>query len=339
MLFEIKQREALIKSTVPTTLYFGGGTPTILESGYLEKIMDKIFQITGNTFEEITIESNPDDLSIEKLKEILALGFNRLSIGIQTFNETFLNFTNRAHTKEEALQSYEDARKAGFDNINLDLIYGIPGSTMADLEEDLNQIRRLYPEHISIYGMTIEENTAFGRWLKKGDLIKQTEEDEASYYNKILKFMGDVGYDHYEISNFSLPGYKSLHNSGYWNLSPYIGIGPGAHSFDGKDRWWNISNNAQYIKHIEQGKSFFEVEKYNPVERINDYILTSLRTKEGIDTLFLLKKFNHDIINQSKKVIEVYREGGFLYLENKRLGLTSKGKLISDQISSDLFID
>ncbi|MDH5597835.1 MAG: radical SAM family heme chaperone HemW [Cyclobacteriaceae bacterium] len=339
LLMEISLREKLLRDLRPTTLYFGGGTPSILESKYLAKIMQKIIQITGDHFEEITIESNPDDLSLNKLKEIRSMGFNRLSIGIQTFNENLLQYINRAHTREDALRSFEDARHAGFENINLDLIYGIPGSTQNDLVNDLVKINELHPEHISIYGMTIEENTVFGRWLKKGELIKQSEDNEAVLYERILSFMVEAGYSHYEISNFSLPGYKSRHNSGYWDLSPYIGIGPGAHSFDGENRWWNISNNARYNKLLEEGKAFFEVEEYNPKDRINEYILTSLRTMEGINTDFLNKKFNHDINSQSKKVIETYVEGGFLSFNTGRLSLTRKGKLISDQISSELFID
>lgn len=234
------------------TIYFGGGTPSILESNEIEKLLHSIhYNFKISTGPEITLEANPDDLSVSKLKELKSLGINRLSVGIQSFNDRILKFLNRAHNSIEAIKCIENARTAGFENISFDLIFSIPGQTITDLDEDINKAIALDPGHISVYSLTIEEKTVFGNWNRKGKFHQMTDEDSAGQFDLIISKLEENRYEQYEISNFCRDGNYARHNSSYWKNINYLGIGPGAHSYNGTNRQFNISNNHKYMKSIE----------------------------------------------------------------------------------------
>ena len=246
------QSDFLGKDTI-YTVYFGGGTPSLLGYDHLKKLMRVIqFEYDLSSNPEITLEANPDDLTQDKLAMLYELGVNRLSIGVQTFNDEKLKWMNRQHTGQEAIETFYAAREAGFENISLDLIYALPSNNHDLWLSDLKQMIRLRPEHISSYCLTIEPNTAFGNWLGKGKIMSIDEDQAAEQFEILLEHMRRHGYEQYEISNFTQPGYESQHNSGYWKDEKYLGIGPSAHSYNGKFRKANVSNNAKYIKSLHE---------------------------------------------------------------------------------------
>lgn len=320
------------------TIYLGGGTPSILEAPLLERIFNKLhalFSIEG--FAEITLEANPDDLTDEKLLLFRSLGINRLSIGIQTFDDRLLHYLNRVHNREQALLSYERARAAGFVNISIDLMYAIPGQTPGGWLNDLEQTLALAPAHISAYCLTIEERTAFGHWLKTKTLQPVPDEEAADYLQVLMDTLTAHGYEHYEISNFAKPGYQSRHNSSYWKQVPYLGIGPGAHSYNGNSRQANISNNYRYVQAILAGEIPAQVEPLTREEKINEYILTRLRTSWGVDTRQLKQDFNFDLIGKNTELLARLTANGFVSITDGIIKLTPPGKLLADKIAADLF--
>ena len=258
---EIKQRNTYLTEEV-NTIYFGGGTPSLLTENELQAILETTnenFKVSENA--EVSLEANPEDLDHEKLQSIKKCGVNRLSIGVQTFSENRLKWMNRAHTSDQAIEAYENSRKSGFENISLDLIYAIPEGGSVLWESDLKKLTDLQPEHISLYGLTIEERTVFGSKRKKGEMIEVTEDEAANQYLSSMEILTKKGYEQYEVSNFCKPGFESKHNSSYWSGAPYLGVGPGAHSFDGKSRRFNMRNNAKYIKLLESGQPYYESEQ------------------------------------------------------------------------------
>jgi oxygen-independent coproporphyrinogen-3 oxidase len=294
------------------------------------------FQISENA--EVTAECNPDDLSIAKLKGLVNIGVNRLSVGIQSFDDNVLSYFNRAHTAAEAISCIADARRVGFENISLDLIYGIPGQ---DNEAWLTTIRKacaLNPEHISAYALTIEEKTVFGRHYSKGKLTPLPEDRVADHFEILMKEMETAGFEHYEISNFSKSGKHSRHNASYWEQKPYLGIGPSAHSYDGKSRQYNISNNSLYIKSIVAGEVPFEKESLGPETLINEYIMTRLRTSGGLDLSRLKELYAFDLLAVHGRYVESLIRMGKVGITNNVLRLSNQGKLLADKISSDLFV-
>ncbi len=320
------------------TLYLGGGTPSILEAPLLERIFNKLhalFSIEG--FAEITLEANPDDLTDEKLRLFRSLGINRLSIGIQTFDDRLLHYLNRVHNREQALISYERARASGFSNISIDLMYAIPGQTPGGWLKDLEQTLALAPAHISAYCLTIEERTAFGHWLKTKKLQPVPDEEAAEYLQVLMDTLTAHGYEHYEISNFARPGYQSRHNSSYWKQVPYLGFGPGAHSYNGNSRQANISNNYRYVQAILAGEIPAQVESLTREEKINEYILTRLRTSWGVDTRQLKQDFNFDLIGKNTELLARLTANGFVSITDGIIKLTTPGKLLADKIAADLF--
>ncbi len=320
------------------TIYFGGGTPSILELKEIEKLINSIhhnFKI--KTQPEITLEANPDDLSASKLRDLKSQGVNRLSVGIQSFNDRILKFLNRAHNSTEAIKCIENARMAGFENISIDLIFSIPGHTIIDLDEDINKALALDPEHISVYSLTIEEKTVFGNWNRKGKFHQVTDEDSAGQFDLIISKLEENKYEQYEISNFCRDGNYARHNSSYWKNINYLGIGPGAHSYNGTNRQFNISNNHKYMKSIESGTVPAETEYLTKKDLANEFLLTTLRTKWGCDLQKLKELYSYDlIISQQIKLSELIREE-LIIMKNESLFLSRKGKFLADSIISDLF--
>lgn len=333
------QRNFFEPSTTIQTLYFGGGTPSLLTREEMKGIMNSLhqhFQIATNA--EITFEANPDDLTIEKLNDLKQLGINRLSIGIQSFDDEVLQFLNRAHQAQAAISCVEDARKAGFKNISIDLIYAIPSQTDDQWLNNIDKALALSPEHISSYSLTIEDNTVFGRWKSKGKLKALDDEIAARQLELLVTKLQAAGYDQYEVSNFGKPEYYSQHNSSYWQGQHYLGLGPSAHSYNGIVRQFNIANNHIYLKSIREGKVPYEVEVLTKENKINDYLLTTLRTSWGADLQWMIDNFHYDLMKEQKNYIQDLLQHQLATLENDTLILTPRGKLLADKISSDLFV-
>jgi oxygen-independent coproporphyrinogen-3 oxidase len=320
------------------TIYWGGGTPSLLTRTEIKSILDTIrstYRIAADA--EITLEANPDDLTPLSLKELKEVGINRLSIGIQTFTTERLKLLNRVHDGASAVKSFYDAREAGFNNISIDLMYSLPGETNGDWKQDIFQAISLSPEHISCYSLTIEEKTAFGKWAAAGKLKPEPDEVSAWHLEILMDELCRSGYEHYEISNFAKPGLYSNHNSNYWRGVNYLGVGPSAHSFNGESRQFNISNNHAYVKAIQAELIPFEKEVLSRENKINEYILTSLRTSWGTDLEFLNRMHGYELIAENREYISQLLRNQLITLENHILKLTNRGKLLADKISSDLF--
>ncbi|MBS1545703.1 MAG: radical SAM family heme chaperone HemW [Bacteroidetes bacterium] len=336
---ELSLQKDYLRGQVMGTVYLGGGTPSLLTFQELKHLLASIhenFTITAGA--EITLEANPDDLQPWKLEELKSLGINRLSIGIQTFDDRLLEFLHRAHKGDEAMQSVLDARRSGFDNISIDLIYGIPGLTNEYWKETIRKALALSPEHISGYALTIEERTVFGHQLKKGKFPVADEEIVAQQFEILMDEMDTAGYQHYEISNFCKPGRMAVHNSNYWKREHYLGIGPSAHSYRGDSRQFNVKNNAIYIRSIDQGALPFEKEILSSEDQINDYILTSLRTSWGLNALTLLEEWNDDLWTRASAQLHGLIDAGMIEFADPILRLTRKGKLLADKITEDLMV-
>lgn len=320
------------------TIYFGGGTPSILNKKQLEKILNTIHKNYTIDLKELSLEANPDDINKEKIKDWLSLGIERLSVGIQTFDSATLKFLNRCHNEEEAIRSVQLCKELGIENLNLDLIFGIPESDDNLFRHDLKKIIDLNPNHVSTYCLTIEEKTVFGKQHKKGILKSFPDENASSQYLEICETLISKGFDHYEISNFGKPGFYSKHNLSYWQNKTFIGVGPSAHSYDGKNRYINISSNAKYIYKISNDLDFFETEALGPENIYNEQILTKLRTMWGIDLEKIKNDFGQDQLNKLHKLATKWIISNDLVLEENKLVLTKKGKLFADSICGDLFI-
>lgn len=335
---ELEHRKDYLKTNVVNTIYFGGGTPSLLKDESLAAIFNcitKLFRLAPRP--EITLEANPDDLTCEKLTFFKSLGISRLSIGIQTFNDTLLDFLNRANNSTQAKASVEMARTAGFDNISIDLIYAIPGQHNDIWLSDIQCALRLNPEHISGYALTIEEKTVFGKWQKSAKLKPVADDLAADQLYLLMDQLEANGYEHYEISNFARPGYYSQHNSNYWRQVYYLGVGPGAHSFNGISRQANIANNHIYIKKIREGSIPAEIELLTRQNRINEYILTALRTGWGLDSKKLQEDFDYDVLGKNRQVLNRLEAAGYITVSNHIVRLTRPGKLLADKIAADLF--
>lgn len=336
---ELKSRHLENNTPSIDTIYFGGGTPSLLTSSEISRIIETIhnhFKVAGHA--EITLEANPDDLTAAKLKELRSSEINRLSIGIQSFRDQDLKFMNRAHNAQEADRCVKTAQDLGFENITIDLIYAIPGLAKADWINNINTALRLNVPHISSYCMTIEEKTVFGNREKKG-LLKPTEDDHAlEQYMLLSSILRESNFIHYEVSNFAKEGFESKHNTSYWSGKPYLGVGPSAHSFDGiSTRRWNVSNNAIYLKKIYDNDIYFESEFLNNTERYNETVMTSLRTANGINTDQIKSQFGVDMKTEFAQEISEYQSAGWLISEEKKIRLTEEGFFRGDTIASDFF--
>ncbi|QKG58575.1 radical SAM family heme chaperone HemW [Hymenobacter sp. BRD128] len=321
------------------TIYFGGGTPSLLTGDELARIFEAIhnyFPVAPQA--EITLEANPDDLSPAKLAELAASPINRLSIGLQSFHEPHLRLMNRAHSAQESGQAVRAAQAAGFENISIDLIYGVPAPSHDSWQEDLARLFALNVPHVSAYALTIEPDTAFGRRLKKGTFVAPPDEFVATQFEMLLSQLRANGYEQYEISNFCRPGRESRHNSNYWRGVPYLGLGPSAHSFDGRSRQYAVANNPQYVAAVlERGEVPATVEQLSPLDQANEYLLTTLRTSRGCDLAHLRDALGLNLLAGRADYLASLTAQGMATLEGDVLRLTDAGKLLADHITLELF--
>lgn len=334
---ELELRKEYLKAEAVETVYFGGGTPSLLSVNQLESILGKIDQLFPGTKSEITLEANPDDLAQEKLAGWKSLGIDRLSLGIQSFHDQILKEYHRAHTAKESQQAIELARKAGFEKFSMDLIYGFPHEDHSLWKSDLSRALELDPGHISAYALTVEPKTVLGNWTKKGKFKPADEDFVAEQFEWLQEQTDRFGYVQYEISNFGKQGQFALHNTNYWMGSSYLGIGPSAHSFDGVDRGFNPSSNPVYVKAICSGQIPFVIEPLEPVDQINEKILTSLRTIWGLNMDLIKDQFDVDIRTEKKQEILSLEKQGWLITQGNTLSLSRKGQLLADSIASELF--
>lgn len=330
--------ESYLGDEIIETIYFGGGTPSLLNKEELNKILfclNKHFAVEPAA--EITFEANPDDISSQKLKEWKDAGINRLSIGVQSFNDEHLVWMNRAHSAKQSLSALEASKKEGFDNISIDLIYGVPGMSIAQWVLNLKQAKELDIPHLSCYALTVEPSTALQRMIQQKK-IKDVDPDlQAEQFQLLTSWAETNGYEQYEISNFAIPGMRSRHNSSYWRGKKYLGLGPSAHSFNGSSRQWNVANNTLYIQSIKKNILPVEREILTPVQQLNEYIMTSLRTAEGINASYVEKQFGKDAVRHISELAHNYIYDGKIKYINDAFQLTQTGKFFADGIAAALF--
>ena len=337
ILQELALRKDYINRETLDTIYFGGGTPSLLSQKDLALIFEKINQLYSiHEKAEITLEANPDDLSKEKLAALKNTPINRLSIGVQSFFEADLQFMNRAHNATEAKTCIQNAQAIGFNNLTIDLIYGSPTTTNSHWEQNIQTVLDFEIPHISCYCLTVEPNTALEHFVKKGKAEAVDEEKAAQQFEILMKRLKTAGYEHYEISNFAKPDWHARHNSNYWLGATYLGIGPAAHSFNGTSRQWNVAHNAKYLQTIQANEPAFEKEILSKEQQYNEYILTALRTKWGCD-INRIAKWGIDFKTHFKKISDNYIIGGLIQQKNNIFTLTDKGKLLADKIAMELF--
>jgi oxygen-independent coproporphyrinogen III oxidase len=339
ILRELELQQGYLDGKPLDSIYFGGGTPSLLDLKDLEQIFGKIYALhTLVPNAEITLEANPDDLTKEKLRDLKNhTPVNRLSIGIQSFADADLRWMNRAHNARHARGCLDEALAAGFQDLTLDLIYGAPTTSDAQWAENLRLAFEYELPHLSCYGLTVEEGTALGAFVRKGQQPPVDEERAAGQFEYLVEATALWGYEHYEISNFAKPGRYARHNSSYWSGEPYLGVGPSAHSFDGASRQWNIANNALYIKSIEAGTLPFEREVLTPEQRYNEYVMTAIRTMWGVDTA-KIGTFRPDVKEHFEQRIVAWLQKGYVEQEDGKYKLVTSGKLLADRIAADLFL-
>jgi oxygen-independent coproporphyrinogen III oxidase len=320
------------------TIYFGGGTPSLLNNDDIKILLSVIRDnYTISERAEITIEANPDDINKEKLSGWKAAGINRLSIGIQSFKEKDLQWMNRIHHTTQAFESILLAKDAGFNNFSVDLIYGTPGLTDQEWKINVEKVIDSGAPHIACYALTVEPNTALQKMIALKKKTNIDTDQQASQFLLLMKWLKEAGYEHYEISNFAKPGYRSRHNSSYWQGKKYIGIGPSAHSYNGISRRWNVANNTLYIQSIKNNIIPFEEEELTNVDRINEYIMTSLRTMEGVDLKIIEENFSLQERKRIENDVTNYINKKMIIYKNEKLVLSDEGKLFADGIAADLF--
>ena len=332
------QKDYLGKETI-STIYFGGGTPSLLSETELMSVFEMLhreFVIAPTA--EITLEANPDDITKEKINELKHTPVNRLSMGIQSFFDEDLKLMNRAHTSKEAETAVKLSQDKGFENITIDLIYGIPTLTNQNWKHNLNTTFDLEVKHISAYCLTVEPKTALAHQIKTGKISNVDEQQSSEHFEMMLDEMNKHGFTQYEISNFCKPGFHSKHNSSYWLKENYLGLGPSAHSFNGTSRQWNISNNPLYIQALLKGEMNFEKEELTSNQRYNEYVLTSLRTMWGSDLGYVETQFGIPYLTHCMAEARPYLESKKLLLKENKLFLSDQGKLFADKIASDLFL-
>ena len=337
---EIFLRKDELQNKTLQSLYFGGGTPSILSPDEIKSLIDEVLKYYSFASDiEVTLEANPDDLGKEFLKGISNSAVNRLSIGTQSFFEEDLKLMNRAHSASEAESSIKRAQDFGLENISIDLIYGSPTSNMEIWKDNLNKTIALEIPHISSYALTVEPKTALEKWVENGKVKspKEAEQNKEFFYMK--DFLKDHGFDHYEISNFGKPGFHSKHNTSYWKYKEYLGIGPSAHSYNGSElRSWNIANNQQYIKKLSSNLLAKEEEVLSEEDQFNEMIMIGLRTIWGVDLSRLKESFNDRIVEHFQTEIHAKVSEGILKIEENRLKIPEEHWFMADGIASDLFI-
>jgi len=333
---EIELKRNFLENPLIETIYFGGGTPSVLSTNQLNQIIEKlhsVFTISDNA--EYTLEANPEDLIKEKIHFWRHAGINRFSVGIQSFQEHSLKWMNRNHTSEDALNGIKRIQDAGIENISIDLIYGLPDLSEALWKSEIQTAINLNVPHISSYCLTVEDKTALGHQVKKGLATPVSDELSEMHFLILMKEMELAGYEHYEISNFCKPSFESKHNTSYWKGVPYIGIGPGAHSYNLITRQYNVSSNTEYIQQITNAKIPFTEEILTKEDRYNEYILTRLRTKWGI-LLNEIVQFEPPHLVEIQKLLLNYTENGFISETEGVYRLSQKGKLFADEITLHL---
>ena len=339
LLKETSLRQDYLGTEPVSTIYFGGGTPSLFsikELGAIINQINKLFRVEQNC--EITIELNPDDVNPDYLAGLKKLNINRISLGIQSWRDSDLRMLNRRHDSAQATMALKETFKTGFENVTIDLIYGIPGMSIHEWASNLDISFSFDIKHLSAYHLTFETGTVFGKMLEKGLITEIDEEESTSLFNILIEKAESAGFIHYEISNFGKSGYFSIHNSNYWKQVIYLGLGPSAHSFNGYSRQWNVRDLKGYIKSVNDGKSFFKREELDTKARFNEYIMTSLRTMWGIDLEYVERTFEKEgydyVVNLSGK----FKDYGLMKQDKNTLVLTNQGKMISDNIISEFMM-
>lgn len=337
---EISTRDRDHRGDLLDTIYLGGGTPSLLSHGNLEKIMESVHRyFPFHKDAEVTMECNPDDLNPSLLNFLITQGFNRLSIGVQSFHEKDLQLMRRSHHSEQAQQCVQMAADAGFKNITIDLIYGIPGQSLEEWEENIAKAILLPITHLSAYHLTYEPGTVFEHWRKKGRLVPVHEEQSLQQYRVIREMLMLNEFDHYEISNFARHDKPSKHNMMYWSGLPYLGVGPSAHSFDGTKRSWNIASLKEYMEGVNRETDIRESENLSNRERYHDYLITSLRTKWGADPELILRVFGNEMSEHFLSNSKPFLEEGVMWIREGNVSIHPEHWLITDHILKRLFMD
>ncbi|MDC0104793.1 radical SAM family heme chaperone HemW [Bacteroidia bacterium] len=336
---ELKERENFIGQEEVKTIYFGGGTPSVLNTGNISEILKEAYaQYTVNDNAEITFECNPDDLSKEYLKGLKECGVNRLSIGIQSLNDESLTWMNRSHNVTQALQAIDSAATLGFRDISIDLIYGIPMLTEDEWRQTLKRALAMPINHLSAYSLTLEENTPYNKLVQQKKYKKPNDDEASRHFEILLEEIKLAGWENYEVSNFCKAGNYSKHNTAYWQNVKYLGIGPSAHSFDGKSRHWNVRSNKEYIQKIQAGESVSESEELNTKDIVNEALLTGLRTKWGVNLAEVMEQYEYDIAATNQTQIMEWQQKDWLEMKDGVLRLRADGFLFADYIASELFV-
>jgi oxygen-independent coproporphyrinogen III oxidase len=336
---EIALQKNYLEQTIET-VYFGGGTPSLLSSEELMQIWNALEKhFPKQDLKEITLEANPDNLTPQYVKALKNTPVNRLSIGIQSFQDKDLHYMNRAHNAREADYAVKLVQDSGWENISIDLIYGTPTMTDKEWLTNIQTAIALGVPHISSYALTVEPQTALAHAVAKGKSREPDNSQTAAQFEQLMRSLQEAGYDHYEISNFALPGKYAVHNTNYWRGKHYLGLGPSAHSFNTISRQWNVANNPLYIKSIlAEGKVPFEREELSFEDRFNEYLMTSLRTMWGADLKYMTQTFGEDVVSDLKKRSEEYLDKGWMLIEEQHMRLTTSGKLFADRIAGELFL-
>ena len=334
---EMELRSGTWKNEPIETIYFGGGTPSVLTVAQLEKLISQVkanYEVSDSV--EITLECNPDDCSLENLFQWKELGVNRLSIGIQSFKDEQLKWMNRSHQAADSLNAVRNAKQVGFKELSLDLMYGLPNMDLQEWKEQLEQVIGLNPEHISAYCLTVEQRTALAKWVKEGKLTVSSNEQQSEQFEELVAALGRAGYEQYEISNFARNGHYSTHNTSYWKGAKYIGIGPSAHGYNQKERYWNQANNKAYMLELEKGKLPETREVLSDYDQFNETLMIGLRTKWGVakEQLFSYLTPGNDWL----QIVKNYEDQKLLIETGEYIVLTAAGRLLADAIASDLFI-
>lgn len=337
---EIRAKENNPAFSEISTIYIGGGTPTVYTPEELGLLINTVkANFFAENITEFTVEANPDDLTTQYLEGLKKIGVDRLSIGIQSFIDRDLKWMNRRHTAQEAIESVKLSQQAGFNNITIDLIYGIPTMTLSEWRHNLETALSLNIQHLSAYHLTIEEKTVFGKQQKRGLLTQLDEEESEKQFLLLRELTNNAGFEHYELSNFAKDGRHGIHNSSYWKQQPYIGIGPSAHTYDGEQiRRWNLSNNIHYIERIGSTAIFYEQEELDIPTKYNEYILTSLRTKWGIDISYIKDKFGNYYLNYFERQVDKLLKSKQLEKKGQSVKISSAYLFLLDNITSSLFV-
>ena len=339
MLMELKRRASELQGQEVKTIYFGGGTPSLLSYDELMRFFEGMYSLfTVDAQAEITMEANPDDLTKAYLKLLKQSPINRLSVGVQSFREEDLLSMNRAHNKEQALSCIPNAADMGFDNISMDLIFGWPKLELHDWIKNVEIALALPITHLSCYGLTVESKTALSWQIVKGLIEVPDDEKAAQQYEYLLAEAERLGFPWYEISNFSKPGFESKHNRAYWKGTPYLGIGPSAHSYDGEKRSWNVKSNGAYAAALQRGEREYEVEILTHKAKFHEFILTSLRMRKGISLSALRTAYGDGITGQLLEAAQPFVEKRWLIRDSNQLRLSQDGLLFADKITSELFV-